>query len=84
MSKQAHASPPRWLTYQAAPEYCGLSARTLRNYEAAGILRVANVIIPGSKRGRRLIDRKSLDDLIEASFGQKTTVEICPTKGGRP
>jgi hypothetical protein len=83
MSKQAHASPPRWLTYQAAPSYCGLSKRTLQNYENAGLIRVGNIIQPGSRRGRKLIDRESLDELIERSFGRKTEVEICP-KGGRP
>jgi hypothetical protein len=83
MSTQATASPPRWLTYQTAPKYCGLSARTLLNYELAGLIKVANVIQPGSTRGRKLIDRESLDKLIEDSFGKKTLVEICP-KGGRP
>jgi hypothetical protein len=78
MLKQANASPPRWLTYQTAPKYCGLSARTLLNYELAGLIKVANVIQPGSKRGRKLIDRESLDQLIEESFGKKTLVAICP------
>jgi hypothetical protein len=83
MSKQLTASPPRWLTYQTAPKYCGLSARTLLNYELAGLIKVANVIQPGSKRGRKLIDRESLDRLIEESFGKKTLVAICPKNGGR-
>lgn len=78
MSIQLHTSPPRWLTFQSAPKYCGLSSRTLRNYEIAGLIKVANVIQPGSKRGRKLIDRESLDLLIERSFGAKTMVEICP------
>jgi hypothetical protein len=81
MLKQLHASPPRWLTYQTAPKYCGLSARTLLNYELAGLIKVANVIQPGSTRGRKLIDRESLDRLIEESVGQKTTAPICG-KGG--
>ena len=82
MSKQASATLPRWLTYQTAPKYCGLSPRTLLNYEIAGLIKVANVIQPGSTRGRKLICRESLDKLIEESFGKKTLVEICP-KGGR-
>ena len=81
MFKQQHASPPRWLTYQTAPKYCGLSARTLLNYELAGLIKVANVIQPGSTRGRKLIDRESLDNLIEQSFGKKTLAPIC-WKGG--
>lgn len=80
MAKQASATPPKWLTYQTAPEYCGLSARTLQNYEAAGLIRVSNIIQPGSKRGRKLIDRESLDELIEGSVGKKTLVDICPRK----
>jgi hypothetical protein len=82
MPKQTNAITPRWLTYQAAPEYCGLNSRTLRNYEKAGLLRVANVIIPGSTRGRRLIDRESLDLLIDGNVGTVTTAPICPQKGG--
>jgi hypothetical protein len=69
---------PRWLTYQAAPKYCGLSTRTLQNYENAGLIVVANVIQPGSRRGRKLIDRESLDRLITGSIGVKTQVDICP------
>lgn len=80
MVKQTHATPPKWLTYQSAPKYCGLSTRTLQNYEAAGLIRVANIIQPGAKRGRKLIDRESLDELIEASFGRKTEVAICKRK----
>jgi hypothetical protein len=78
MQKLINAIPPRWLTYQAAPKYCGISTRTLQNYENAGLIVVANVIQPGSKRGRKLIDRESLDRLIMESVGVKTKVEICP------
>jgi hypothetical protein len=83
MSYQANNTRPKWLTYQTAPRYCGLCARTLQNYEKAGLIRVANVIMPGSKRGRKLIDRESLDEFIEANIGKKTMVPICQKKGGR-
>lgn len=69
--------PPRWLTYRAAAQYCGLSSRTLLNYELRGLIKVANLIQPGSRRGRKLVDRTSLDELIESSIGQKTLVPIC-------
>lgn len=82
MSKQTSAILPGWLTYQTAPKYCGLSARTLLNYENAGLIRVANIIQPGSRRGRKLIDRESLDNLLEASIGKKTLVAICQKNGG--
>lgn len=78
MHTNPNATPPRWLTFQAAPKYCGISIRTLQNYENAGLIAVANVIQPGAKRGRKLIDRESLDRLIEDSVGIKTTAEICP------
>lgn len=80
MFTNTYATPPRWLTYQAASNYCGLSIRTLQNYDNGGLIAVANVIQPGSRRGRKLIDRESLDRLITASVGVKTQVEICPTK----
>ena len=83
MPYQSDKIKPKWLTYQTAPRYCGLCEGTLRNYEKAGLIRVANVIIPGSKRGRKLIDRESLDEFIEASIGKKTMVNICPKKEGR-
>jgi hypothetical protein len=82
MLTKAYASPPRWLTYQTAPKYCGLSGRTLLNYELAGLIKVANIIQPGSKRGRKLICRESLDAMIESTVGQKTLCPICPTRGG--
>ena len=81
MQTLINAIPPRWLTYQAAPKYCGISTRTLQNYENAGLIVVANVIQPGAKRGRKLIDRESLDRLIMESIGVKTQVVICPRTG---
>jgi hypothetical protein len=78
MHTLTYATPPRWLTYQTAPKYCGISTRTLQSYESAGLIVVANVIQPGSRRGRKLIDRESLDRLIIESVGVKTKVEICP------
>ena len=79
---QITTSPtPRWLTYKDATRYCGLSDRTLLTYEGKGLIKVANVIIPGATRGRKLIDRESLDALFESSVGNVTTASIC-WKGG--
>ena len=72
--------PPKALTFQSAALYSGLSGGTLRNYEKAGLITVYNVIIPGQTRGRKLIDRQSLDDLLEGNAGTITTAAICPTK----
>jgi hypothetical protein len=83
MPNQQYDTRPRWLTFQTASRYCGLCVRTLQNYEKAEMIRVANFIISGSTRGRKLIDRESLDALIEASIGKKTIIPICPRKGGR-
>lgn len=69
---------PKALTFQSASVYSGLSVGTLKNYEKAKLFRVFNVIIPGSSRGRKLIDRQSLDDLLEGNAGTVTTATICP------
>jgi len=82
MPTHTHASPPRWLTFQAASTYCGLSERTLQNYEARGLIRVSNILQPGATRGRKLICRESLDALIESHVGTITTAPICKVKGG--
>ena len=64
---------PRWLTYQAAKNYCGISNRTHQNYENAGLITAANVIQPGHRWGRKLLDRYSLDVFIEAGVGRPPT-----------
>lgn len=59
---------PRWLTYQSASIYSGVSVRTLQNWEKAGHFQTANVC-PMGGRGRRLIDREQLDGFIESFVG---------------
>lgn len=56
---------PRWLTLEGASTYSGLTIRTLQNYITAGHIVSANVVAPGNSRGRRLLDRASLDAFIE-------------------
>lgn len=68
MQDKPSATPPRWLTFQAGSKYVGVSIRTLQNWEKAGSFRTANVT-PCGGRGRRLIDRKSLDRFIESFVG---------------
>jgi hypothetical protein len=65
---------PRWLTLASAARYCGLSERTIENYIKDGLIVSANVIRPGASRGRRLVDRCSLDSFIESQIGR--TCEI--------
>ena len=53
-----------------AAAYSGLSAGTLRNADKAGAIRTAMVRIhPNSKRGRRLVDLRSLDEWIMSHVG---------------
>ena len=65
MQTKKHAIAPRWLTLEGASTYSGLTIRTLQNYIAAGHVRSSNVVAAGNTRGRRLLDRASLDDFIE-------------------
>jgi excisionase family DNA binding protein len=53
---------PRWLTIQAAADYCGLSAESIRRLLSARKLTAHRPV-----KGRILIDRGELDALIQAS-----------------
>jgi len=64
---------PKWFTYDAAQGYSGIGARTLQTFVKKGYIRSSNCCAPGSTRGRRLIDRESLDAFIEAGVGAPAT-----------
>jgi len=51
---------------EGACKYSGLSDGTLRTYIREGYVVSAKVILPGNHRGRRLINRPSLDAFIES------------------
>jgi hypothetical protein len=68
MVNQLHITP-RWLSYKQAAIYSGLGARVIENHCRAGYIRTSNVCAPGCSRGRRLVDRASLDSFIEAGVG---------------
>ena len=70
---------PRWLTLTQASIYSGLGTRVLQNHIRAEYIRSSNVCAPGSTRGRRLIDRESLDAFIEAGIGKKTDLVMNKT-----
>lgn len=74
ISTQTHSITPRWLTYEQAAIYSGLGTRVLENHVRAGFIRSSNACAPGASRGRRLIDRLSLDAFIEAGIGKPATV----------
>ncbi|MEI6654167.1 MAG: helix-turn-helix domain-containing protein [Verrucomicrobiota bacterium] len=71
----------RWLTYELAEIYSGIGARTLQNHIRAGHIRSSNACAPGATRGRRLIDRESLDAFIEAGVGAPMT-QLAMNSGG--
>ncbi len=64
----------RWLTYQQAEIYSGIGQRTIQSHVKAGYIRSSNCCAPGASRGRRLIDRQSLDDFIEVGVNAPPTV----------
>ena len=62
----------RWATIPGANQYSGLGTRVIENAAASGVLRSSLVrSFPGAKRGRRLIDLRSLESWIEAGIGGK-------------
>ena len=65
MTAADHQIEPRWLTYQGAAIYSGLSVSLLQKHVASGQITSANVTEPGKKRGRRLLCRHSIDRFIE-------------------
>jgi DNA polymerase III epsilon subunit-like protein len=56
---------PQWLTIEGVRRYSGLSSNTIYNYINTGHIVSAMVKLPGNHRGRRLINRASLDAFIE-------------------
>lgn len=75
----------RWLSLPQGAHYSGLTDRTLRNYETAGLLKFHRIIQPGASRGTVRIDRLELDALIENSvapaFSLKMNEGKEPTEG---
>jgi hypothetical protein len=80
LQKQQHAISPRWFTLEGASTYSGLTIRTLQNYIAAGHVRSATVVAAGKSRGRRLVDRASLDAFIEQGLTRPPS-EIVMNRG---
>jgi molybdenum-dependent DNA-binding transcriptional regulator ModE len=56
---------PQWLTIEGATRYSGLSDGTIWTYIREGHIVSSNIVLPGNIRGRRLINRASLDAFIE-------------------
>lgn len=71
----------RWLSLAQAGHYSGLTDRTLRNYESAGLLEFHRIIQPGATRGTVRIDRLKLDALIEESVAPASKLKMNKGKG---
>ena len=67
---------PRWGNYSQSRRYSGLSARLLQDYVKAGLIRSSLVQKPGTQRGVRLIDLRSLDEFIERGVGGKVELAM--------
>ena len=80
MTRPSEQITRRWLTYQQAEIYSGIGSRTLQNHVRAGFIRSSNACAPGSTRGRRLIDRRSLDEFIEAGVNAPMTQLVMNTR----
>ncbi len=61
---------PRWLNLKAASRYSGLSLRLLQDYVRLGFVVSYLAKRPGAARGRRLIDRLSLDRFIQTGSAE--------------
>lgn len=72
----------RWLSLAQAGHYSGLTDRTLRNYEGAGLLKFHRIIQPGASRGTVRIDRLELDALIEESAAPASSLKMNEARGG--
>lgn len=66
---QTNHTEPMWLTVVAAVRYSGLSRALLYLHIKDGKLISSTVKRPGCSRGRRLVQRASLDQLIEDGIG---------------
>jgi hypothetical protein len=62
----------RWATLSHASRYCGLSERLLQSAIQHNLIRSSLVRKPNARRGRRLVDLRSLDEWIELGIGGKS------------
>lgn len=61
-----------WFSVTGAVNYSDLSRTLIYEHINDGSLVSSTVKRPGCKRGRRLVQRASLDQLIESGIGQKS------------
>jgi hypothetical protein len=63
---------PAWFPVAEAARYSGLSRALIYEHIADGALVTSTVKRPARTRGRRLVQRASLDHLIEEGIGEKS------------
>lgn len=73
---QAERDLPAWFPVADAAHYSGLSRALIYEHIKDGLLISSTVKRPGRSRGRRLIQRESLDRLIEAGIGKSSRDNI--------
>lgn len=77
-------SQPAWLTVSGACRYSGLSRSLLYRHLDEQNLISSTIRLKGRSRGRRLIQRASLDALIEQGIGQKSEDNTARNKRVNP
>jgi hypothetical protein len=63
---------PAWFTVADAAKYSGLSAALLYELIKEDCIVSSTVLRPGRRRGRRLVQRASIDAFIEAGVGRSS------------
>jgi len=87
MSKDSdQKTQPAWFTIPEASRYSGLSTALLYELIREECLVSSTVLRPGRRRGRRLVQRESIDAFIEAGVGKSSADNLrggANKKGGR-
>lgn len=73
---QTNQTEPKWLTVAVSVRYSGLSRALIYEHIKDETLISSTVKRPGCSRGRRLIQRASLDRLIESGIGTSSANNI--------
>jgi hypothetical protein len=84
MSSNKTSCAAAWASLETSSKYSGLGVRVLENAVRSGIVRSSLVkSFVGAKRGRRLIDLRSLDAWIESGVGDKSELPYLVGGGNR-
>lgn len=67
---------PGWMSVEDAASWSGLSITLIRELIADDLIVSSNVVKPGKTRGRRLVNRESLNAYIETGIGSKSELAM--------